>query len=84
MAASPILYLRAKEGTAVAKSAGVGKFYWKGSMPVCIWCQKIRDTDGEWLSLEEFFLKHFELFTYSICGDCRDRHYPDFPEDCRF
>lgn len=84
MAASRILYLRAKEVAALVKSAEGAKFFWKGVMPVCSWCQKIRGADGEWLSLEEFFLKYFEPgFTYTICGDCRDRHYPDFPEDCR-
>ena len=84
MATSPTLDLRAKEVAALEKSEEGAKFHWEGLLPVCSWCQKIRDPDGEWLSFEEFFLKYFEVgFTYTICEDCRDRHCPDFPENCR-
>lgn len=78
MAASPTLYLRAQEVVALSKSEEAAKLNWKGLVPVCSWCNKIRDPEGEWLTIEAFFRKYFGMAcTHGICEDCRDRHYPD-------
>jgi hypothetical protein len=78
MAASPTLHLRAQE-VATLKSEETVKLDWKGLVHVCSWCKKIRDPEGEWLTLEAFFQKYFGAeCTHTICDDCRNRHYPDF------
>ncbi|MFZ5448911.1 MAG: hypothetical protein ACOZFS_09785 [Thermodesulfobacteriota bacterium] len=79
MAVSPTLLVRAQEVATLSKSKEAGKLDWKGLVPVCSWCHKIRTPHGEWLTLEGFFLKYFgATCTHTICEDCRDRHYPDF------
>jgi hypothetical protein len=78
MAASPTLHLRAEEVATLANSKEAGKLNWKGLVPVCSWCGKIRDPEGEWLTIEEFFRKYFGMAcTHGICEDCRDRYYSD-------
>lgn len=79
MAASPTLHPRAKEVATLANSREAAKLDWKGLVPVCSWCGKIRDSEGEWLTLEAFFRKYFKgTCTHTICEDCRDRYYSDF------
>lgn len=42
---------------------------------VCAWCRKVRDDQGEWLAVEEFFAQSPDLtLTHGICPDCRARH----------
>jgi hypothetical protein len=78
MAASPTLQLRAQEVATLANSKEAGNLNWKGLVPVCSWCKKIRTPDGEWLTLEEFFYRYFgAVCTHTICEDCCDQHYPD-------
>lgn len=79
MAASLTLHLRAREVAALSKSEEAAKLNWKGLVPVCSWCNKIRTSEGEWLTLEAFFRKYFgAACTHTICEDCRDQHYPGF------
>jgi len=40
-------------------------------IPVCSYCNKIRDPEGQWISLEQFLHKHSDtLLTHGICPDC--------------
>jgi len=79
MAASPTLHLRAEEVAVVLKSEEANHLNWEGLVPVCSWCGKIRTPEGEWLTLEAFFMKYFgKDCTHGMCQGCRDRHYQDF------
>jgi hypothetical protein len=52
-----------------------------GMVPICSWCKKIRDVDGNWLTIEAFLHKYFGMVcTHTICEDCRDQHYPECSE----
>jgi len=47
-------------------------------IPVCAWCDRVRDEDGHWhqLNIEPFFQSGFSL-THTICGDCKGEHFSD-------
>jgi hypothetical protein len=46
-----------------------------GLLPVCAWCKKIRDDQGEWKSMEEFLSNHSDAeFTHSMCQECFTLH----------
>jgi hypothetical protein len=48
-------------------------------LPICAHCKKIRDDDGNWEDIDEYFRGHFEAsFTHSICPDCAKTLYPEF------
>lgn len=75
---SPTVPVRAEEVTALSKSEEAGKLDWKGMVPVCSWCKKIRNPQGEWLTLEVFLRKYLGMeCTHTICPDCQDRYYRD-------
>lgn len=47
-----------------------------GLLPICAWCRKVRDDDGYWRQLEEYFTSHSQVkFTHGICGDCTREHF---------
>lgn len=50
-----------------------------GLLPVCAWCRKVRDDDGYWKQMEEYFSSHSQVrFTHGICQECRTLHFvPD-------
>lgn len=42
-----------------------------GLLPICAWCKKVRDDDGYWRQVEEYFSRHSRLkFTHGVCLDC--------------
>ena len=46
-------------------------------LPICAFCRKVRDGDGNWLSQEEYISQRTQTdFTHGICPDCRIEHYP--------
>ncbi len=46
-------------------------------LPVCSYCKRIRDDDGEWHVLEEYINEHsMAKFSHGICPDCAREHYP--------
>lgn len=48
----------------------------KGLLPICSQCKKIRDDQGYWESLENYFMEHGGAeFTHSICPDCAREFY---------
>lgn len=52
--------------------------YLKSFIPICAHCKKIRDDDGIWSSIEEYFHKHTNsLFSHGICEDCIKIVYKD-------
>jgi len=45
-----------------------------GLLPICAWCKKVRDDDGYWRQVEEYFGRHSGLkFTHGVCVDCREK-----------
>jgi hypothetical protein len=50
----------------------------EGLLPICASCKKIRDVQGYWNQLEDYFLNHSEVkFTHSLCDECIIKLYPD-------
>jgi hypothetical protein len=48
-----------------------------GVLPICAWCKKIRDGEGNWHMLEAFIVEHSEAdFTHSICPECKGKFFP--------
>jgi len=42
-----------------------------GFIPICAYCKKIRDDQGAWHQLEEYFSEHSEVvFTHGMCPGC--------------
>lgn len=49
-------------------------------LPICAYCKKIRNDDGYWKQLDEFFMGHPNLrFSHGMCPDCMKIHWPDPP-----
>lgn len=45
-----------------------------GLLPICAWCKKVRDDDGYWRQVEEYFGRHSRLkFTHGVCVDCVEK-----------
>ena len=45
-----------------------------GLLPICAWCKKVRDDDGYWRQVEEYFSRHSRLkFTHGVCIDCMEK-----------
>ena len=50
-------------------------------LPICSNCHSIRDDEGLWNGVEQYFKKHSGAdFTHSICPDCIRELYPDLAE----
>ena len=42
-----------------------------GLLPICSWCKKVRDDDGYWQQVEDYFASRSQIeFTHGICADC--------------
>ncbi len=42
-----------------------------GLLPMCAWCNKIKDDKGRWKKVEEYMEEHTDAkFTHGICPDC--------------
>ena len=56
----------------------------KQLLPICSRCKKIRDDQGYWKRVEEYFTTHGEMeFTHGICPDCVQEVFGEYdkPED---
>ncbi len=50
----------------------------KGLLPICANCKKIRNDQGYWQNIEEYFLKNTDIkLTHGICDDCMKILYSD-------
>ncbi len=48
-------------------------------LPICSFCKKIRDEDGQWRVLESYISEHSKAqFSHGFCPECGRKHYPDF------
>lgn len=59
----------------------------EGLLPICMFCKSVRDDEGYWKRVEEYFGTHGGTeFSHSICPACMKQHYPehchaDTPDD---
>jgi len=50
----------------------------RGILPLCSFCKKIRDDEGNWERVDVYILKHSQAdISHSICPDCVKEYYPD-------
>ena len=50
----------------------------KNLLPVCMHCKKIRNDEGYWKEITEYFNAHLGVdFSHGLCHDCLEKHYPD-------
>jgi PAS domain S-box-containing protein len=48
-----------------------------GLLPICSSCKKIRDSEGQWLAVEEYLSRHSRArFTHDLCPECAKKLYP--------
>ena len=53
----------------------------KSFLPICLYCQRIRDADGHWQRLDEYMLEHTGIrFSHGWCPDCEREHFPELTE----
>ena len=53
-----------------------------GIVPICSFCKKIRDPEGNWSEVEAYFSKYSAAqFSHGFCPECGKLHYGDFFED---
>jgi hypothetical protein len=54
----------------------------KGILPICSFCKKIRNQDGNWERFEQYLRAHSEAeFSHGMCPECSKQHYPDLFKD---
>ena len=50
----------------------------KSLLPICMHCKKIRNDEGYWKDIAEYFNAHLDVdFSHGLCHECRVKHYPD-------
>ena len=50
--------------------------YLRSILPICATCKKIRDEEGYWSRVEEYFLKFTKTrFSHGICEDCLKKYH---------
>jgi hypothetical protein len=50
----------------------------KSLLPICMHCKKIRNDEGYWKDIAEYFNAHLDVdFSHGLCSDCLKKHYPD-------
>jgi len=48
----------------------------RGLLPLCAGCKKIREDDGYWSKLEDYFAEHANVeFTHGFCPECESKYY---------
>lgn len=50
----------------------------EGLLPICSFCKRIRDEEGEWRQMEVYIAaRSGARFSHTLCRDCGRRQYPD-------
>ncbi len=53
-----------------------------GLLPICAWCKKVRDDDGYWRQVDDYFRRRSQIrFTHGMCSDCSDKFREDVDTD---
>ena len=54
----------------------------KGILPLCSFCKKIRNNNGEWKSIDVYIQEHSEAdITHTVCPSCMKKHYPNYSKN---
>lgn len=46
-------------------------------LPVCAWCNKVRDDDGYWQRIEEYLATHKISVTHALCEHCAEQQFAE-------
>ena len=50
----------------------------RGLVPMCAWCSKIREGDGQWSDIASYISTHTEAdVSHGICPECAKAHFPE-------
>lgn len=50
----------------------------QGILPVCSYCKKVRDDEGNWNKIEAYIQRRSEAkFSHGICPECASERFPD-------
>jgi hypothetical protein len=50
----------------------------RGILPLCSFCKKIRNDQGDWEEIETYINIHSEAdISHSVCPECLKKHYPE-------
>ncbi len=53
----------------------------RGLLPICAHCKSIRNTEGNWQSVEQYVSERSDArFSHGICPFCFQKHYPEYAE----
>jgi hypothetical protein len=53
----------------------------EGLLPICSFCKRIRDEQGEWRQLETYIAARSQArFSHTFCRDCGRQEYPDLAD----
>jgi hypothetical protein len=51
----------------------------QGLLPICSYCKKIRDEEGQWHQMENYLNEEADIdFSQGICPECMSLHFPGF------
>jgi ligand-binding sensor domain-containing protein len=46
-----------------------------GMLPICAWCKKVRDDEGQWHTIETYVTQRSDAeFTHGMCPECYTKH----------
>jgi hypothetical protein len=49
-----------------------------GLLPICSYCKKIRDDDGNWQRIDSYIeSRSSAVFSHGMCDECFEQHQPD-------
>jgi Ca2+/Na+ antiporter len=53
-----------------------------GFLPICAFCKKIRDDQGQWHQMEAYIRNHSQVeFSHGLCHDCAERVLGELSEN---
>lgn len=51
----------------------------EGILPICSFCKRIQDEEGNWQAMEVYISNHSEAeFSHGFCPDCGRKYYPQY------
>jgi len=51
----------------------------RGLLPICSFCNKIRDDEGQWNRVDVYIQRNSEAnLSHGVCPDCAAKHYPEY------
>lgn len=54
----------------------------RGIVPICSRCKKIRDDEGYWLQVDQYFSMHSDIeFSHGLCPECLHELYPNLVDE---